>query len=107
MDVFAFRDFLVKDYERFTRSFVQIRAEDIKRHVDGEYAAGRFWPCLLYTSVSTNAAVRSLAHDIYYISLQKDHKGWLDGRARTDRPGSRLAPAMDAEPAAFIARQSG
>ena len=44
MDVFAFRDFLVKDYERFTRSFVRIRAEDIKRHVDGEYAAGRFWP---------------------------------------------------------------
>ena len=44
MDVFAFRDFLVKDYERFTRSFVRIRAEDIKRHVDGEYADGRFWP---------------------------------------------------------------
>ena len=24
MDVFAFRDFLVRDYERFTRSFVRI-----------------------------------------------------------------------------------
>jgi hypothetical protein len=44
MDVFAFRDFLVRDYVRFTRSFVRIRAEDIKRHVDDEYAADRFWP---------------------------------------------------------------
>jgi hypothetical protein len=44
MDVFEFRDRLVSEYERFTRSFVRIRAPDIKSHVDAEYAAGRFWP---------------------------------------------------------------
>jgi hypothetical protein len=44
MDVFEFRDRLVSEYERFTRSFIRIRAADIKTHVDGEYAAGRFWP---------------------------------------------------------------
>jgi hypothetical protein len=43
MDVFEFRDNLVAEYERFTRSFVRIRAEDIKAHVDQEYADGRFW----------------------------------------------------------------
>lgn len=42
MDVFEFRDRLVSEYERFTRSFIRIRAGDIKTHVDGEYAAGRF-----------------------------------------------------------------
>jgi superfamily II DNA/RNA helicase len=44
MDVFEFRDRLVSEYERFTRSFVRIRAPDIKSFVDAEYAAGRFWP---------------------------------------------------------------
>jgi superfamily II DNA/RNA helicase len=44
MDVFEFRDRLVGEYQRFTRSFVSIRAADIKAHVDAEYTAGRFWP---------------------------------------------------------------
>lgn len=44
MDVFTFRDRLVAEYQRFTRSFVTIRAPDIKTHVDSEYDAGRFWP---------------------------------------------------------------
>jgi hypothetical protein len=35
MDVFEFRDRLVSEYERFTRSFIRIRATDIKTHVDG------------------------------------------------------------------------
>ena len=44
MDVFTFRDRLVAEYQRFTRSFVTIRASDIRAHVDGEYDAERFWP---------------------------------------------------------------
>jgi superfamily II DNA/RNA helicase/very-short-patch-repair endonuclease len=44
MDVFAFRDKLVSEYERFTRSFVTIQAADIRAHVDQEYSAERFWP---------------------------------------------------------------
>lgn len=44
MDVFTFRDKLISEYARFTRSFVSIRAADIKAHVDEEYAAERFWP---------------------------------------------------------------
>ena len=47
MDVFAFRDQLVAEYERFSRSFTRIRAEDISRKVDTAYAAGRFWPAPL------------------------------------------------------------
>ncbi len=44
MDVFAFREELVAEYERFSRSFSRIRAEDISRVVDAAYAAGHFWP---------------------------------------------------------------
>ncbi len=44
MDVFAFRDELIGDYERFSRSFTKIRSEDIKIVVDEAYRNGRFWP---------------------------------------------------------------
>ena len=44
MDVFAFRNELVADYERFSRSFTTIRAADIRQIVDAAYAGGRFWP---------------------------------------------------------------
>jgi superfamily II DNA/RNA helicase len=44
MDVFEFRDRLIEDYERFSRSFTQIRADDIHDAVEAAYRAGRFWP---------------------------------------------------------------
>ncbi len=44
MDVFAFREELVAEYKRFSRSFTRIRAEDISRQVEAAYAAGHFWP---------------------------------------------------------------
>src|SRR5271154_4877216 len=44
MDVFNLDGALVNDYERFARSFTQIRAEDIRSQVDALYASGRFWP---------------------------------------------------------------
>ena len=47
MDVFAFREQLVAEYEQFSRSFTNIRADDISREVDAAYAGGRFWPAPL------------------------------------------------------------
>ncbi len=47
MDVFAFREELVDEYERFSRSFTRIRADDISRQVDEAYASGHFWPAPL------------------------------------------------------------
>ncbi len=44
MDVFAFREELVAEYERFSRSFTRIRAADVADAVDDACAAGRFWP---------------------------------------------------------------
>ncbi len=44
MDVFEFQDKLVGEYERFTRSFISIKARDLRDHVDAEYGGGRFWP---------------------------------------------------------------
>jgi len=43
VDVFEFRETLIEEYERFSRSFTRIRATDIKDNVDEEYARGRFW----------------------------------------------------------------
>ena len=44
MDVFAFREELIAEYEQFSRSFVKIRTGDISRKVDDAYASGQFWP---------------------------------------------------------------
>lgn len=44
MNVFDLDSSIVSDYERFARSFTQIRAEDIRTQVDALYATGRFWP---------------------------------------------------------------
>lgn len=47
MDVFEFRDGLIEDYKRFSRSFTKIRAEDIDDAVEAAYGGGRFWPAPL------------------------------------------------------------
>ena len=47
MNVFYFRDELIAEYERFSRSFTRIRAEDILQAVDAAYKGGRFWPAPL------------------------------------------------------------
>jgi len=44
VQVFDLDRALVADYERFSRSFTQIKASDIRTQVDSIYAAGRFWP---------------------------------------------------------------
>ena len=44
MDVFTLRNELVAEYERFSRSFTKIRADDIETAIDRTYASGRFWP---------------------------------------------------------------
>jgi hypothetical protein len=44
MNVFDLDSSVVRDYERFARSFTEIRAEDIREQVDAIYATGRFWP---------------------------------------------------------------
>jgi len=43
-DVFTFRDAVIGDYSRFSRSFTSIFAEDIRTTVDEGYEQGRFWP---------------------------------------------------------------
>ncbi len=44
MNVFEFRDKLVKDYERFTTSFVRPAAPDIRSFIDSHYANETYWP---------------------------------------------------------------
>ena len=47
MDVFAFRQHVIADYERFSRSFSRIRADDIAQFLDAAYQAEHFWPAPL------------------------------------------------------------
>src|SRR5439155_23759414 len=44
MNAFELDSSIVRDYERFARSFTEIRAEDIREQVDAIYGTGRFWP---------------------------------------------------------------
>lgn len=43
-NVFDFRDELVSDYSSFSRSFTRIAAPDIRKEVERQYDAGRYWP---------------------------------------------------------------
>ncbi len=44
MKAFDFDHHLIESYERFSRSFSAIRAEDLRTEIDAQYNAGRFWP---------------------------------------------------------------
>ena len=44
LDVFALRDSVVDEYERFATSFTTIHAEDIHEQVKAIYAEQRYWP---------------------------------------------------------------
>jgi len=44
MDVFALRDSLISDYENYVKSFIAIRDDRIRTHVEAELAGGAFWP---------------------------------------------------------------
>jgi len=44
MDVFDLDLSLIRDYERFARSFTHIRSSDIRERVEALYASRRFWP---------------------------------------------------------------
>ncbi|MBZ4372325.1 DEAD/DEAH box helicase [Corallococcus sp. AS-1-6] len=44
MDVFALRDSVIGEYERFATSFTTIRAADLRTKLKAFYAAGTYWP---------------------------------------------------------------
>ncbi len=47
MNVFAFREKIISEYARFSRSFTKIRAKDILDKVNEIYAKEHFWPAPL------------------------------------------------------------
>ncbi len=44
MNVFDLRDSLIRDYQTYIKSFIAIRDDRIREHVERELAAGAFWP---------------------------------------------------------------
>ncbi len=73
-----FRDELAAEYERFSRSFTRIRAEDISRQVDAAYAARRFWPGAAHPAEPELRAGRMAPH--------------LEGRRRARRSAGDHGP---------------
>ena len=44
MTIFDLDRQVVREYERFARSFTTIQAPDLKANISKAYASGRFWP---------------------------------------------------------------
>ena len=44
LDVFSFRESIVKEYKHFATSFTTIHAHDIREQVEAIYAKNRYWP---------------------------------------------------------------
>jgi Lhr-like helicase len=72
VDVFDLDRALVRDYERFARSFTQIRAPDIRTRVEEIYASGRFWPDPLISINPSFEADASVAELVAEGSLHPD-----------------------------------
>lgn len=72
LDVFEFRKRIIEDYERFSRSFTQIRASDIKRYVDEAYAKGQFWPAPLIQLNPNFSAGKSIEELVSEGMLEKE-----------------------------------
>ena len=64
LDVFALRDSVVNEYERFATSFTTIHAQDIRTQVEAIYARKRYWPeplIQINPSYKRSTDVRALA----------------------------------------------
>ncbi len=64
LDVFALRDSVVEEYERFATSFTTIHADDIRQQVEAIYAEQRYWPeplIQINPSYKRSTDVRALA----------------------------------------------
>lgn len=46
-NIFDFRNEVIDEYSKYSRSFIEINAKDIKETVDAEYEAGKYWPAPL------------------------------------------------------------
>jgi len=99
LNIFDLDRALVVDYERFARSFTEIRAPDIRQQLDAVYASGRFWPEPLITvnpHFERGATISELVADgtlraetgrIFRIdgkALEPSSPGDLEGRRRTE-----------------------
>ena len=47
MNVFDLRNFVTTEYQRFSTGYSTIKAEDIKRFVEGQHQQQRYWPAPL------------------------------------------------------------
>jgi ATP-dependent helicase YprA (DUF1998 family) len=68
LNVFEFRKRVIEDYERFSRSFSKIKAEDIAHFVDAEYRAEKFWPAPL-VQLNPNFVAGSSIEDLVHAGL--------------------------------------
>ncbi|TAK28617.1 MAG: hypothetical protein EPO40_12940, partial [Myxococcaceae bacterium] len=66
LDVFALRDTVVAEYERFATSFTRIHADDIREQIAAVYAGARYWPeplLQINPSYKEGPTVEELVHD--------------------------------------------
>ena len=96
MNVFRLRDELVRDYEDYTRSFLEVGDPRVKARVEAELDDGLLWPDPLIqlnpsfepgglsTSSSTRAAPRALPR---HLPAQQRHDRWRPAAAAAPPPG--------------------
>ncbi len=90
MDVFTFRDRLVEEYARFSRSFTKIRAEDISEAVDHAYAGGRFWPAPLVQLNPNFASGRTIDELVADSVLERECRRIFRAKKPSDLVGKTL-----------------
>ena len=62
-NVFDFRNALIEEYGRFSRSFTRIASQDISKKVELSYSEGRYWPEPLI-QINPNYKRSSTVHEL-------------------------------------------
>jgi hypothetical protein len=89
VDVFDLDRSLVSDYEKFSRSFSIIKADDLKHGIDAIYSGRRFWPeplLQLNPHYARGGSVLDLVHDRTLDAGCAAYFRDPSGRSRTDDP---------------------
>ena len=107
-DIFKFRDELIAEYERFSRSFANPKAADIRDRLDEEYGKGRYWKDPLvqinpnYRKADKTVQQLAAAGEPTAISLEENFSLFITGPKRSGRTNllkflARLMLARGAE----------
>jgi very-short-patch-repair endonuclease len=104
MDVFALRDRVVDDYQRYVRGFVSVSEPNARRFVEGYFDGGALWPEPLVQLNPSFEPARSVDELVDAGLVHRDCAAFFRRREHADDPGQPVRLHMHQDQAILAAR---